>query len=225
VVDVNNNMCGGDSIVGVTSKGCHKESLAYSKSHPKAKGHGTLSVNDSPKAMGDSADEASSMKTLTSGSRNKLSLWKSLSHEALLGHSEGPLTLRLSNPDKPTELSDQVELSRCWKLEIGEQIVDVRGRLKGSIDFWQQTLKPAPWILDCINVGYKLPFIAVPDPWKNQDSALKNSEIVAEALRELEANQCIEKVDAQPHICSSLCAVDNGKGKLRLAINLRYLRK
>ena len=42
---------------------------------------------------------------------------------------------------------------------------------------------------------------------------------------ELECNRCIQQVDHQPHICSPLSVVDNGRGKLRLVINLRYLNQ
>jgi len=89
----------------------------------------------------------------------------------------------------------------------------------------QQNLEPAPWILYCISHDYKLPLKAVPGSFvkKNQDSALQNQEFVAEAIRELEANRYIEKLDGQPHTCSPLSVVDNGKGKFRLVINLRYL--
>ena len=88
-----------------------------------------------------------------------------------------------------------------------------RGRLKANIDFWRDTLKPAPWILDCISNSYKLSIKSIPGPFirKNQDSAVKNSDFVAEALRELESNRCAERVDDQPHICSPLSVVENGK--------------
>jgi len=92
------------------------------------------------------------------------------------------------------------ELTRCWELEGGNQISDVCGRLKANIDFWRDTLKPAPWILACISNGYKLPLNSIPGPFigKNQDSAVKNSDFVAEALRELESNRCVER--AAPHL-------------------------
>jgi len=60
---------------------------------------------------------------------------------------------------------------------------------------------------------------------KNQDSAVKNSDFVAEALKELESNRCVERVDNRLHICSPLSVVENGKGKLRLVINLQYLNQ
>ena len=59
--------------------------------------------------------------------------------------------------------------------------------LKANIDFWRDTLKPAPWILDYISNGYKLPLESIPGSFigKNQDSAVKNSDFVEEALSPL----------------------------------------
>jgi len=130
-------------------------------------------------------------------------------------------------PENSPETLEPIELTRCWEIETGEQIEDVRGRLRANINFWQQTLEPAPWILDCIRDGYKLPLKVPPGPFlkKNQDSALKNADFVVYALRELEANRCIERVDNKPHFCSPLSVVENIKGKSRLVINLRYLNQ
>ena len=101
--------------------------------------------------------------------------------------------------------------------------VDVRGRLKANVGFWQHTLRPLPWIIDCITDGYKLPLKTVPGPFirKNQNSVLKNVDFAAEAIKELDANWCVERVDKQPHSCSPLSVVENGKGKYRLVINPR----
>ena len=96
-----------------------------------------------------------------------------------------------------------------------------------NVGIWQHTLRPPPWIVDCIMDGYKFPLKTVPGPFirKNQDSVLKNVDFVAEAIKDLEANRCVERVDKQPHICSPLSVVGNGKGKCRLVINLRYLNQ
>ena len=182
--------------------------------------------------MGDSANEAISMDSLTiQTSVNKHSEMycnsgQSPSVEASLSAIEGSPTSMLDDPDGPREPLEQAELSRCWELESGDQIVDVRGRLKANVGFWQHTLRPPPWIIDCITDSYKLPLRTVPGPFfrKIQDSVLKNVDFVAEAIKELEFNQC-ERIDKQPHICSPLSVVENGKGKCRLFINLRYLNQ
>ena len=55
-------------------------------------------------------------------------------------------------------------LSGFWEIEQGEgQITNVQGRLRRSLNFWLDELDPAPWIIDCINDGYKLPLRTIPD--------------------------------------------------------------
>jgi len=148
-----------------------------------------LIVNDAPRVKGDSVGEAMSTKALTSGTDHKgvnelggtnCCSGQNSSSEAPFGTPEGSLVPKLDSSDDPLE---REELS-SWELEGGDQILDVRGRLKANIDFWRDTLKPAPWILDCISNSYKLPLKFIPGPFigKNQDSAVKNSDFVAEAL-------------------------------------------
>ena len=42
-------------------------------------------------------------------------------------------------------------LNRCWEVEEGtDQIVDVQGRLKTCLPFWEKELEPAPCIISYI---------------------------------------------------------------------------
>jgi len=38
--------------------------------------------------------------------------------------------------------------------------MDVQGRLRQSLDFWEEVLQLALWIIRCIREGYKLPLQA-----------------------------------------------------------------
>jgi len=68
-----------------------------------------------------------------------------------------PEDIKDSNTDTPI-------LTRCWEVEEGTgQIEDVQGRLKHYLSFWEKELDPAPWILSCIQEGYKLPLRSIPD--------------------------------------------------------------
>ena len=115
-----------------------------------------------------------------------------------------------------------------WEVEQGEgQVVDLQGRLKRCLSFWENELDPAPWITSCIREGYKLPLRNLPEKFSmpNQQSALDHNEFVSQALEELEQNQCIIKTQDPPHVCSPLSVVSNRQGKLRLVLNLRYLNQ
>ena len=187
-----------------------------------SEGQDTIAVNNSSKRMRSPIQEA------INGDNLSMEGQKSVNHTfnsncktqatSSLDHQEGTVS---------DDFSGSLELTRCWEIEGDSQVEDVQGRLKENISFWEQNLEPAPWILDCIKEGYKLPLKTIPGPFlgKNQDSALNHREFVTEALRELELNRCIKKVDEQPHICSPLSVVDNGRGKYRLVINLRYLNQ
>ena len=51
-----------------------------------------------------------------------------------------------------------------WEVEQEVQVLDVQGRLKKCLSFWEEVLDPAPWIISCIRDGYKLPLCSLP-PW------------------------------------------------------------
>ena len=126
------------------------------------------------------------------------------------------------------QIGNDPSLGRFWEAEMGgNQVIDVQGRLKASLQFWEHELKPAPWIIDCIKTGYKLPLKSIFNSYcrPNQKSAIESKEFVSQALRDLETNRCIEPVPQRPHICSPLSVVCNSSGKQRLVINLRYLNQ
>ena len=133
----------------------------------------------------------------------------------------------LGELDKEPDLENDLP-STYWEAEQGDsQITQVQGRLKDNISFWEDILKPAPWILGCIKEGYKLPLRQLPGRFSqpNQKSALENKEFVSQALEELQQNKCIVRVHERPYICSPLSVASNSQGKLRLVLNLRYLNQ
>ena len=133
------------------------------------------------------------------------------------------------NVSKLHDLSDEGQaLTTFWEIEEGHhQLIDVQGRLRGSLSFWENTLGPATWIISCIKEGYKLPLRSIPDRFRrpNQQSALDHQHFVTQAIQELEENRCVTKVQEIPYICSPLLVVDNTHGKLWLVLNLRYLNQ
>ena len=64
--------------------------------------------------------------------------------------------------------------------------MDVQGRLRDRLSFWENVLKATSPVIECIRDGYKLPLFSIPVPFSgsNQKSALiiikgNNHEIVA----------------------------------------------
>jgi len=105
-------------------------------------------------------------------------------------------------------------------LLLGSGCTSDQGERKQNITFWEDILSPAPWVIDCIREGYKLPLRTLPSRFSkpNQKSALDNEEFVTQ---ELEQNGCIMRVTEQPYICNSLSVAANSRGKLRLVLNLQ----
>ena len=119
-------------------------------------------------------------------------------------------------------------MGRFWDAEQGaDQIMDVQGRLREKLSFWEHVLKAPSPIIECIKDGYKLPLLAIPAPFSgpNQKSALERAKFVTSTLSELQVDRCIHKVSDKPRICSPLSVVRNSEGKERLVLNLRYLNQ
>ena len=144
-------------------------------------------------------------------------------------------TQEANNPE-PLELDTGPEGNgellgaQCWEAQeekSDSQIVDVQGRLRQNLNFWQQTLEAPNPVLEWIQIGYKLPLKYLPDPFtqSNHKSTLVHKSFVTEAVTELLANRCVKRVTEKPYICSPLSVVANAEGKLRLVLNLRYLNQ
>jgi len=142
-------------------------------------------------------------------------------------HAEGEEPQDLRDLGIEADLDSNLP-STYWEAEQGgSQVTQVQGKLKENIRFWEDILRPAPWIISCIKEGYKLPLHKLPDRFSqpNQQSALDNREFVSQALEELQQYKCIVKVQGQPYICSPLSVAANSQRKLRLVLNLRYLNQ
>jgi len=103
-------------------------------------------------------------------------------------------------------------LGRYWELEQeGFQVSDVQGQLLANIKFWEQVLEARPQIIDCIKEGYKLPLLALPEPYRrpNHKSALQNKEFVNQAISDLINTRCVVIIENIPPVCSPLTVVIN----------------
>ena len=139
-------------------------------------------------------------------------------------------TSTIANDEQPlmgTECSElDPELSRCWEIEQDSiQINDVQGHSFSCLSFWKEVLKAPPQVLECIEVGYKLPFLSLSEPYQkpNHKSALINHDFVNQAISDLEQSRCICKSESVTVICSHLSVVTSSAGKKQLVIDLRYL--
>lgn len=99
----------------------------------------------------------------------------------------------------------------------------VKDRIRGAIEFWSNTLNASNFVLNMIQEGYRLPFRDYPCQCflRNNLSALRHKEFVAQAIIELLDNDCVVE-HTQPPYCVNPLTVAEGK-KLRLVIDLRHV--
>ena len=93
--------------------------------------------------------------------------------------------------------------------------------------FWLEKLAPSKFVADIVTSGYRLPFIAIPEPVfpKNHRSAFENAGFVSSAIGELVEARCLLECALQPKVCSPVQVVLNAGGKPRLVLDLRYINQ
>ena len=83
------------------------------------------------------------------------------------------------------------------------------------------------FVLDTIRNGYVIPFVNPPVSmfFKNNKSALDNSEFVDQAVSELVDSGCVHEVPFIPYVVNPLSVATNKSGKKRLILDLSVLNK
>ena len=102
----------------------------------------------------------------------------------------------------------------------------VKGRLAKHIEFWMN-IGASDFVLDTIRNGYVIPFVNPPVSmyFKNNKSALDNSEFVDQAVSELVDSGCVHEVPFIPYVVNPLSVATNKSGKKRLILDLSVLNK
>ncbi len=115
-------------------------------------------------------------------------------------------------------------LHNFYEYEQGVSEPIVRGRMRANLQFWKDIGAPDD-IITTINSGYKIPFISTPGPakFKNNKSAINNSEFVQDAINDLVSKELIVECDQIPDIVNPLSVSVQSSGKKRLILDLRYI--
>ncbi|CAG2235130.1 unnamed protein product [Mytilus edulis] len=113
-----------------------------------------------------------------------------------------------------------------YDYESGTSCINVKNRLKNSLDFWKN-INASKFILDLIENGYKIPLINEPESvlLRNNKSALEHKDFVEKAVQELIDASLIEEVSNRPHVVNPLTVSINSSGKGRLILDLRHVNK
>ena len=117
-------------------------------------------------------------------------------------------------------------LKAYFEYESGITPINVKGRLKNSIEFWRN-INTSEFILDVIQYGYKIPLLNEPESvfLRNTKSALDNKEFVENAIMDLVNANSVLQVSNRPHVVNPLTVSFNSSGKGRLILDLRHVNK
>ncbi len=117
-------------------------------------------------------------------------------------------------------------LSSFSDYEMNNSDINVKGRLKRSVIFWEK-INTSDYILDVIKHGYKIPLLKEPDSifLNNNRSAIDNSDFVCLAISDLVKGGLVREVKDIPHVVNPLTVSINAKGKHRLILDLRHVNK
>ena len=101
----------------------------------------------------------------------------------------------------------------------------VKGRLKDNVNFWK-IIEANDFILNTISNGYEFPFSSLPNSefFKNNRSALDNSEFVLQAINDLLSCGAVVESATPPLVVNPLTVADNVTKK-RLVLDLRHVNK
>lgn len=91
-----------------------------------------------------------------------------------------------------------------------------------SFAFWKDTLQASSWVLTLLQMGYAIPFMSLPGPYRerNNKSARDNMEVVRSLMQEMVAQKVVRIVKGPSHCVSPIGLVsklqENGSIKHRL---------
>ena len=129
----------------------------------------------------------------------------------------------ISNSDELLQVTDLSFLN--FECDKG-RTPNVKGNLKRNISFWR-TISAPRFILDVIELAYKLPFETLPESvhLKNNKSAEKHAAFVNEAISELVNSGRVVQTSTVPHVVNPLSVSVQASGKKRLILDLRHVNK
>ena len=103
----------------------------------------------------------------------------------------------------------------------------VKGKLKSHLDYWENLIGANTVVISVIKKSYKIPFTYTPQKayFKNNKSALQNSDFVTDSIKDLLANKLVKETNNIPHVVSPLSVAENSACEKRLILDLRYVNK
>ena len=100
------------------------------------------------------------------------------------------------------------------ELVQGAQVVNVKGRLKACVQFWESISAP-PFVLSVIREGHKIPFLHTPPRafFPNNKSSHEHNQFVASAIKELLRVGSVLSVRLHPQLSTRCLSASSPMGK------------
>jgi len=129
--------------------------------------------------------------------------------------------------DKYLIFDDNILCKETYEISLVKDTskIRVKGRLKENSKYWH-SIGCNKSILKVVEEGYVIPFLTTPEKqiFRNNQSALKYSDFVNEAVQELLDTDRIREMAVPPHVVNPLSVSTKG-GKKRLILDLRYVNQ
>jgi len=91
-----------------------------------------------------------------------------------------------------------------YQYEEGKGLPNIFDNLKSAKSFWENDLNAPKEIMNIVENGYEIPFMAIPPKYekRNNLSTVKNADFVTKAVNELVSQGLVKEVKEKPWILS-----------------------
>ena len=120
-------------------------------------------------------------------------------------------------------LTQESFITDFYEYEQGNKSILVKGRLKQNVKFWKD-IGSSGFVIDVIENGYKIPFFCLPPSSEssNNNSAIKESSFVPEAILDLLDKGLIVKCKFRPCIVNPVTVSVQNSGKKTFDFGFAY---
>ncbi|XP_063418378.1 uncharacterized protein LOC134701167 [Mytilus trossulus] len=125
------------------------------------------------------------------------------------------------------EVEYSFDIINNYETESGKTLINVKGNLRRNVEFWKNVLCANDFIINTINLGYRIPFVSEPNLafLRNNMAVIKYSDFVEKSIFELLDSHCIKEVRCPPFVVNPLTVSVQSSGKMRLVLDLRHVNQ
>ncbi|CAC5392271.1 unnamed protein product [Mytilus coruscus] len=148
------------------------------------RGFSQFNANDGNRGKPSSNFQSAVCFTATSPVTSQESAYSKESHLQLSAHQKNRFQKQHEVNSSQSSVINEVEYSfdiiNNYETETGKTLLNVKGNLRKNVEFWKNVLCANDFIINTINLGYRIPFVSEPNLafLRNNMSAIKYSDFV-----------------------------------------------